>query len=99
MRAAKAREIDAFRARYERIRDLTWGGDTRYDAWVRKPINNARLVPFGLYDRWVPAFGRLFEYAQSDWPVFYGYVRAFARLPARERAQGLDAWLPSPTGG
>jgi predicted aminopeptidase len=97
MRAAKAREIEAFRERYRRLRDAEWGGDARYDAWVGKPINNARLVPFGLYDRWVPAFARLFDYARRDWPAFYGYVRAFAHLPKDERARALDAWLPPPT--
>jgi predicted aminopeptidase len=98
MRAAKAREIEAFRERYRRLRDAEWGGETSYDAWVGKPINNARLVPFGLYDREVPAFARLFAYAGGDWPAFYGYVRGFARLSKDERAQALDAWLPpSPT--
>ena len=98
MRAAKAREIEAFRERYRRLRDTEWGGNTSYDAWIAKPINNARLVPFGLYDRWVPAFARLFEHAGRDWPTFYGYVRAFARLPKDARASALDAWLlPSPT--
>jgi predicted aminopeptidase len=98
MRAGKASEIEAFRERYRRLRDAEWGGDTSYDAWVEKPINNARLVPFGLYDRWVPAFARLFDEAGRDWPRFYGYVRAFARLPKDERARALDAWLPlSPT--
>jgi predicted aminopeptidase len=98
MRAAKAREIEAFRERYRQLRDGAWAGDTGYDAWVGKPINNARLVPFGLYDRWVPAFARVFEHAGRDWPTFYGYVRAFARLPKDERASALDAWLPpSPT--
>jgi len=98
MRAAKAREIEAFRERYRHLRDAEWGGDTSYDAWVEKPINNARLVPFGLYDQWVPAFARLFDHAGRDWPRFYGYVRSFARLPNDERARALDAWLPaSPT--
>jgi predicted aminopeptidase len=94
MRAAKAREIAAFRERYRQLRDAEWGGDASYDAWVEKPINNARLVPFGLYDRFVPAFAHLFEAAGRDWPRFYGYVRSFARLPKDERARALDAWLP-----
>ena len=96
MRAAKASEIEAFRDRYRRVRDAEWGGATSYDAWVEKPINNARLVPFGLYDRWVPAFSRLFEHAGGDWPRFYEDVRAFARLPTAERARALDVWLPAP---
>ncbi len=101
MRAAKAAEIDAFRVRYRERRASQWKDDAGYDRWVDAPINNARLVPFGLYDHWVPAFQRLFMHANGDWTTFYGYVRAFARLPKNERDERLDAWLraPPPTGG
>jgi predicted aminopeptidase len=98
MREAKAREIEAFRDRYRRLRATEWKDDPAYDRWVEAPINNARLVPFGLYDRWVPAFGRLFIEANGDWPTFYGYVRGLARLPKDERARELDAWLAAARG-
>ena len=94
MRDAKRREIDDFRERYRRLRDGAWAGDHRYDTWVDAPINNARLVPFGLYDRWVPAFARLFAEAGGDWEKFYAWVRAFAALGKDERDRLLDAWLP-----
>ena len=94
MREAKRREIDDFRERYRRLRDGAWNGDRRYDTWVDAPVNNARLVPFGLYDRWVPAFARLFGEAGGDWDRFYGFVRAFAHLRKDERGRRLDAWLP-----
>ena len=94
MREAKRREIDAFRERYRRMRDGAWDDDRRYDAWVEAPINNARLVPFGLYDRWVPAFERLFAESGGDWGRFYAFVRAFARLEKSDRDRRLDAWLP-----
>jgi predicted aminopeptidase len=99
MRQAKASEIEAFRDRYRHLRATEWKDDAGYDRWVDAPINNARLVPFGLYDRWVPAFGRLFMQANGDWTTFYGYVRGLARLPKDERDGRLDAWLnaPSPT--
>ncbi len=97
MRAAKAGEIDAFRERFRRLRSTEWKNDAAYDAWMNAPINNARLVPFGLYDRWVPAFQRLFVQAGGDWAVFYGYVRALARLPGKARERRLDAWLAAPT--
>lgn len=91
--AAKEREIAAFRVRYRRLRDAEWNGDTRYDAWVEAPINNARLVPFGLYDRWVPAFARLFEESHQSWKAFYECVRGFARLGKEERERRLDRLL------
>ena len=93
MRQAKAGEIEAFRERYRHLRATEWKDDAGYDRWVDAPINNARLVPFGLYDHWVPAFGRLFTQANGDWTTFYGYVRGLARLPKDERDGRLDAWL------
>ncbi len=89
MRAAKQREIEAFRARYAALRDREWGGDARYDRWVAAPINNASLVPFGLYDRWVPAFAALFRQAGGAWPAFHARVRELGTRPRNERDEAL----------
>ena len=91
-RAGKEREFEAFRERYRELR-AGWGKDDRYDRWVAQPANNARLVPFGLYDRWVPAFASLFESARRDWPAFYEAVRALARMDRDERKRVLDGLL------
>lgn len=95
MRAAKQEEITAFRLRYAKLRDGAWHGDTRWDAWMAKPINNASLVPFGLYDRWVAAFARLFQQAGRQWPAFFARVKALAEQPAQERDQALRKLAPS----
>jgi predicted aminopeptidase len=89
MDAGKQGEIAAFRRRYAQWRDREWPGDHRYDAWVAKPINNARLLPFGLYDRWVPAFAALFRQAERQWPAFHASVRELARESAAQREQAL----------
>jgi len=93
VREAKQREIADFRERYRRLRDTEWNGNHSYDSWVEQPINNARLVPFGLYDHWVPAFARLFGEAQGDWRGFYALARALAHLEKGERDRRLDALL------
>jgi predicted aminopeptidase len=85
MEAGKQREIAAFRARYAQWRDRDWPGEHAYDAWVAAPINNARLVPFGLYDQWTPAFAALFKQSQGQWPAFYQRVRELSRQPKRQR--------------
>jgi len=95
MEAAKQAEIAAFRRRYEQWRGSHWPGNHRYDAWVAKPINNARLLPFGLYNRWTPAFAALFHRAGANWPAFYARVRALAREPKAKREQALEALLPT----
>lgn len=99
-REAKVREIEEFRQRYRRARDSEWDGDNRYDHWVEAPVNNARLVPFGLYDHWVPAFARLFTQAGGDWKGFYAIAREVAELKKDQRQQRLDSLLggASPNG-
>jgi predicted aminopeptidase len=93
MAAGKQREIDAFRRRYAQWRDREWPNEHRYDTWVAAPINNARLLPFGLYDQWTPAFGVLFRRAEGHWPAFYASVRELARQPSATRERTLRALL------
>jgi predicted aminopeptidase len=89
MRRRKQQEIAGFQERYADLRDRHWNGDGRWDAWVAQPINNARLVPFGLYDRWQPAFAAMFDAADGDWPAFYQRAGALARRPPAERDRRL----------
>ena len=90
-RAAKATEFERLRAEYRTLRDAQWGGDARYDAWINAPLNNARLLPFGLYDQWVPAFAALFERASGDWAAFYQRAAELGELPLVERERALAA--------
>ncbi|WP_288502060.1 aminopeptidase, partial [uncultured Pseudomonas sp.] len=47
-RAAKQAEFERLRRKYREVRDRDWGGDRRFDAWIFAPLNNAKLLPFGL---------------------------------------------------
>lgn len=89
MRARKQAEFERLRAEYRALRDARWAGDTRYDAWINAPLNNAKLLPFGLYDQWVPAFAALFAEVGGDWSAFYRRVEAWGRLPFEQRQQAL----------
>ncbi|MGH8174327.1 MAG: aminopeptidase [Rhodanobacteraceae bacterium] len=95
-REAKRAAFEDFRERYRRLRDTDWGDDHRYDRWVDAPINNARLVPFGLYDRWVAAFARLFAESGPDWTAFYASVAKLGQLNKSERDSRLQALLDTP---
>jgi predicted aminopeptidase len=95
MAAGKQYEIEGFRARYTQWRDREWPNDHRYDAWVKAPINNARLLPFGLYDQWTPAFAAIFARSGQQWPAFYASVRQLSRLAPAERKKALQQWLDS----
>ncbi len=90
MRAGKQAEFARLRTDYQQLRDNQWAGDKRYDAWVYTPLNNAKLLPFGLYDKWVPAFAALFQQEQGDWQAFYRAVETLGALPMRERKSALQ---------
>lgn len=85
MRTEKAHAIAVFRLRYCTLRDQQWKGDTRYDRWMDGTINNASLLPFGLYDRWTSAFGAMFKSAGARWPVFYDKAVHLARMTRGQR--------------
>ncbi|KMT56506.1 aminopeptidase [Pseudomonas fildesensis] len=85
MRLAKAQAFERLRSEYRQMRDSQWGGDKRYDAWINQPLNNARLLPFGLYDQWVPAFAALFRQEGGDWMKFYAAVEKLGGLPVAQR--------------
>jgi predicted aminopeptidase len=91
MRQRKAATFEQLRADYRSLRDSQWAGDKRYDAWINAPLNNARLLPFGLYDQWVPAFSALFKQVGGDWVKFYPAVEKLGRLPVGERRAALKA--------
>ena len=95
MREHKAAEFERLRREYQATRDSQWAGDKRYDAWVNAPLNNARLLPFGLYDQWVPAFAALFRQMDGDWLRFYAEVERLGRLPVDERKAALEALAQS----
>ena len=91
LRQLKQTEFMRLRQSYRTLRDTQWQGDRRFDRWFAQPLNNATLVPFGLYDRWVPAFSALFEQSGRDWPRFHQHVAELARLPSPEREARLSA--------
>jgi len=89
-RQRKAEEFTRLQADYAHLRDGAWGGDTSYDEWFSKaPLNNARLLPFGLYDEDVPAFAALFEQNGRDWRRFHAAAEALSRLDEAERREKL----------
>lgn len=94
MRSGKQAEFERLRADYQALREREWGGSGRYDGWINAPLNNAKLLPFGLYDRWVPAFAALFEQAGRDWPCFYQRVAALGKLSEAQRHARLAGLSP-----
>jgi predicted aminopeptidase len=99
MRQRKAAEFERMRGEYRQLRDSQWAGDKRYDAWIYAPMNNARLLPFGLYDQWVPAFAALFKQVGGDWVRFYTQVEQLGMMPVEQRKLALKALTESRISG
>ncbi len=99
MRERKAAEFEQLRREYRTLRDSQWAGNKRYDAWINTPMNNARLLPFGLYDQWVPAFAALFGQVDGDWVRFYAAVEKLGAMPVGERKATLKVLAGSKSPG
>jgi predicted aminopeptidase len=80
MRARKAAEFERLRADYFQLRDSQWHGHGGGDEWIGGEMNNAKLLPFGLYHRWVEAFAALFAQHAGDWVAFYEAAARIASL-------------------
>jgi predicted aminopeptidase len=93
MREAKHAEIEAFRALYRQWRAQEGQGLAGFDDWVDAPIDNAKLLPFGLYDQWVPAFETVFKAVRGDWPRFHQRAAELASLAPEQRRLALDALI------
>ena len=92
-RAAKQAEFEQLRSAYRSLRDTQWNGYAGYDKWMETGLNNAKLLPFGLYDQWVPAFAALYARRPGDWPAFYAAAKQLADEAKAMRQQQLQALL------
>ena len=91
MRAGKQAEFERLRSEYRQLRVSQWNGVGYYDGWINGPLNNAKLLPLGLYDQWVAAFARLFAEVNGDWPTFYRRVAELGALSQTQRLIQLQA--------
>jgi predicted aminopeptidase len=58
--------------------------------WLAAPLNNARLVPLGLYEGYQEAFERIFRNCQEQLACFYEESLRLADLDPDERRQQLE---------
>ncbi len=86
--AQKQAVFDAMARAYPELR-RQHNGDTSYDRWMQRPLNNARLLSIGNYNDWLAAFKALFLREGCDWPTFYAAVGQLAAMPAEGRSSDL----------
>ncbi|PIE43851.1 MAG: aminopeptidase [Gammaproteobacteria bacterium] len=62
-----------------------------YDRWFASEINNAKLITVANYQDYVPAFARLLQQCNHDFPRFYKAVERLGALPVKQRRQQLKS--------
>ena len=89
-RDGKAAEFVRLRSEYQTLRENEWKDYSGYDRWFGNELNNARLLPFGLYDEYVPAFAQLFREQNNNWSAFYAAAKSISKFPKAERIARLN---------
>ncbi len=90
--AGKARIIAEMKNEYQRLKK-TWNGDTSYDKWMARDINNAHLALVATYHELVPAFEAMLKNQANELGRFYAEVKRVGELPVTERVQLFDHLL------
>lgn len=90
MRARKGEQIERLRADYLHLRATQWHGEGVGDDWINSEINNAKLAPFGLYQRWLRGFAALYTKHPGDWPAFYAAAALGRMQPDGRRSKLIE---------
>ena len=90
MRLAKARALATLQTRYQELKQR-WQGDSRYDRFFAKPINNARLDTIAAYHDLVPAFTQRIRARGNDLNAFFVEMKALKERSRTERYAALGA--------
>jgi len=88
LRQKKQGILEDLRKDYGQLK-AEWNGNTDYDEWFGREVNNAQLNSVAAYYDLVPGFERLLELNGSDLEKFYEAADRLASKPKRERQQWL----------
>ena len=97
-RQEKQRLIGAMRAGYAAMK-RDGGGESNYDAWFARDINNAQLAATAAYREYLPAFQQLLQQAAGDFETFYSLAAEIGRLPVEARSRRLRTIMEAGSGG
>lgn len=97
-RDRKAVIIASLTLSYKQLSTEKWDGNSYYESWFKKPINNARLALYSTYEGSNCAFQRLFNQADSDLEEFHRLAEQKAALKKAERTLWLNQLCATPAG-
>ena len=89
MRQAKATTLATLNKRYAEVR-TRWNGDSRYDRFFSKPVNNARLCTIAAYHDLVPTFSKKIRDHHGDLEAFFREMEALGPLDSKARLAALS---------
>jgi predicted aminopeptidase len=89
-RTAKQALFTELKREYAGLRQ-GWPTGLNFDEWMAQDLNNAHLVPAGLYHGQVDALRALLARHRGDLRLFYAEVDHLATLPMEERITALTA--------
>jgi predicted aminopeptidase len=95
LRRDKQRILDQLQAAYSRLKPQ-WGGDTEYDAWFSRQVNNAKLNSVAAYYDLVPGFQQLLKDNAGDMEKFYQAAERLSKMPKKQRRQSLQLLAQKP---
>ncbi len=90
LRKEKRRIIDRLQEDYAQLKKQ-WQGDTSYDAWFSRQVNNAQLNSVAAYYDLVPGFEHLLESNGGDLEKFYDAAEHLSKMPKKDRHQTLSS--------
>lgn len=90
LRRQKQQVLDRLRAEYAQLK-AQWGGNSDYDGWFARPLNNAQLNSVATYYDLASSFERLLALNGGDLEKFYAAVARLAREPKAARHRLLQA--------
>jgi predicted aminopeptidase len=88
LRQQKQQILDRLQDEYAELK-AQWGGNTEYDEWFARSVNNAKLNSVAAYYDLVPGFERLLALNRGDLEQFYQAADLLTRKPKAERHQTL----------
>lgn len=87
-RIEKAHITNALRHAHQQLK-TDWGGQSDYDDWFKKDLNNAQLNTVATYHDLVPALETILAQSQYDLEAFYLACQQLSALDSTERHHQL----------
>jgi predicted aminopeptidase len=88
LRQRKQEILQQMQAEYRTLKS-EWPGETNYDAWFARPVNNAQLNSVAAYYDLVPGFEHLLKLNEGDLEKFYAAAERLAAMSKKERREWL----------